>query len=437
MTEGFSADTQTILLLCGRLGQNDENGAKPLTTRQYSVLARWLRERSMRPADLLDGGGRARLPELQSADLAPQLIERLLDRGAALGIMAERWTSRGLWVISRSDDAYPGRLKSYLGQAAPPLLYGAGELRLLQAGGLAIVGSRDASQEDIEFARSVGAACASQAITVISGGARGVDLDAMTAGFEAGGKAVGVLPDSLGRSAVSPRYREGLMSGRLALISPYDPDARWFAFTAMERNKVIYALSDAALVVSSAAENGGTWAGAVEALDAARITVYVKAHGSVKDGNRKLLERGGRPFPEGPWPHLRSLLTPMPAEPTLFTAPPAPEPELASAVTGNSHPRNATETPADNTRETRPRDAFEVVLPDLLRALAEPGTEKQIEQALGLVPAQAKAWLKRACEEGYVRKLSRPVRYVAGKQEHPLFADAECGADELQGISRS
>jgi hypothetical protein len=31
------------------------------------------------------------------------------------------------------------------------------------------------------------------------------------------------------------------------------------------------------------------------------------------------------------------------------------------------------------------------VLPDLLLALSEPGTEKDIEQALGVVPAQAKA----------------------------------------------
>jgi len=378
----------------------------------------------MRPADLLDSAGRSRLSELQSPDVAPEAIERLLDRGAALGILAERWTSRGLWVISRSDDTYPGRLKSYLGQAAPPLLFGAGEPHLLQGGGLAIIGSRDASDEDIEFARSVGAACASQDIAVISGGARGVDLEGMAAGFEAGGKAVGVLPDSLARNAVSPRYRGGLISSRLVLVSPYDPDARWFAFTAMERNKVIYALSDAALVVSSAAENGGTWAGASEALDAARITVYVKAHGNVKEGNRKLLARGGRPFPEGPWPDVRSLFTPVAVEPTLFTPAIAQEPP-ASAVPENSHPANETETPAPTAPETRPRDAFEVVLPDLLLALAVPGTDKEIEQALGVVPAQAKAWLKRACDEGHVRKLSRPVRYVAVQNLHPLFVGSE------------
>ena len=424
MTEGLSADTQVVLLLCSRLGQRDENGAKPLTARQYGVLTRWLRERSMRPADLLEHAGRARLVEIQAAELAPATLEQLLDRGAALGIMAERWISRGLWVMSRSDDSYPGRLKSYLGQAAPPLLFGAGDAGLLQAGGLAVVGSRDASEEDIEFAKSVAAACARQNIPVISGGARGVDLEAMAAGFEADGKAVGVLPDSLARNAVSARYREGLVSGRLVLVSPYDPDARWFAFTAMERNKVIYALSDAALVVSSAAENGGTWAGAVEALDAARVAVYVKANGSVKEGNRKLLARGGRPFPEGPWTNLRSLFAPVAPEPTLFAPAPVPEPEAAPTAFEKPHTQEA-EPAASIPPVAQPRDAFDAVLPDLLLALAEPGTEKKLEQALAVVPAQAKAWLKRACDEGHVQKLSRPVRYVAVKHIHPLFSGAE------------
>src|SRR5262249_8082690 len=134
MNEGLSTDTQAVLLLCSRLGQRDENGAKPLTLRQYGVVTRWLRERSMRPADLLDNAGRARLAEFQSSEIVPEVIERLLERGAALGIMAERWTSRGLWVLSRGDNAYPTRLKSYLGQAAPPLLFGSGEPGLLESG---------------------------------------------------------------------------------------------------------------------------------------------------------------------------------------------------------------------------------------------------------------------------------------------------------------
>ena len=439
MTELFSADTQAVLLLCSRLGQVENNGAKPLTAKQYGALARWLRERSMRPADLLDNQGRGRLAELQIPGLAQPALEALLDRGAALGIMTERWTSRGLWVLGRGDDGYPNRFKSYLGQAAPPLLFGAGNPKLLQAVGLAMVGSRDASEEDIEFARRVAAACASQDLAVISGGARGVDLESMAAAYENDGSAVGVLSDSLSRATVSARYREGLVTGRLTLVSPYDPDARWFAFTAMERNKLIYALSDAALVVSSAAESGGTWAGAVEALDCHRVAVYVKVHGAVQDGNRKLLARGALPFPEGPWTDLKSFLLPPPQDATLFSAAPAavgdsrlPEPVIQSAAQDQAPP----EPPVDsNTAELRtgpPHEVFAVILPEMLRALAEPRTEKDVEQSLGVVPAQAKAWLKRACEEGHVRKLGRPARYVAAAKPPLLFDGPEGNTRESQ-----
>jgi predicted Rossmann fold nucleotide-binding protein DprA/Smf involved in DNA uptake len=403
-------------LLCSRLGQVENNGAKPLTAKQYSALARWLRERSMRPADLLENQGRGQLSELQIPGLARRAVETLLDRGAALGIMTERWPSRGLWVLGRGDDGYPNRFKSYLGQAAPPLLFGAGNPKLLQAAGLAMVGSRDASEEDIGFARRVAAACASQGLAVISGGARGVDLESMAAAYEDGGCAVGVLSDSLSRATVSARYREGIVTGRLTLVSPYDPDARWFAFTAMERNKLIYALSEAALVVSSAAETGGTWAGAVEALDCHRVAVYVKVHGAVPEGNRKLLTRGALPFPEGPWADLKSFLAPPPQDATLFSAAPATTGDLRmpEAVTQSeaedrtpSEPTEASATP--ELGAGMPHEVFSVILPEMLRALAEPRTEKDVERSLGVVPAQAKAWLKRACEEGYVRKLSRPA----------------------------
>src|SRR6266850_1210299 len=215
MIEDISGNTKATLLLCSRLGQTgDNNGAKPLSPKQYGILARWLRERSMKPADLLSNEGRAQLRELQTAVLDRGIVESLLDRGVALGLMAERWTSRGLWVMSRGDSNYPLRYKSYLGYSAPPLLFGAGNRDLLQLGGLAVVGSREASDDDVEYARRIGSTCAAQRIAVISGGARGIDIESMAACFEAGGSAAGVLADSLARHAISARYREGLISGR-------------------------------------------------------------------------------------------------------------------------------------------------------------------------------------------------------------------------------
>jgi predicted Rossmann fold nucleotide-binding protein DprA/Smf involved in DNA uptake len=202
----------------------------------------------------------------------------------------------------------------------------------------------------------------------------------------------------------------------------------------MDRNKVIYALSDAALVVSSAAENGGTWAGAMEALDAARIPLYVKAHGDIKEGNRKLVARGGRQFPEGPWADLRSLFAAVSQVPTLFNAA-AAEPAGAATSEKSHTPHEVDVLPA--TPEVHPRNVFEVILPDLLLALAEPGTEKDIERLLGVVPAQARAWLKRACDEGHVQKLNRPVRYVAAKNVHPLFSGDVQRTEDSQNDSRS
>ena len=88
----------------------------------------------------------------------------------------------------------------------------------------------------------------------------------------------------------------------------------------MERNKLLYGLSDAALVVASSADSGGTWAGACEALQYSRVKVFVKSSGTVAPGNPKLLRMGGIPFPVEPWENLRALFTaPEPKNGHLFS----------------------------------------------------------------------------------------------------------------------
>lgn len=89
-----------------------------------------------------------------------------------------------------------------------------------------------------------------------------------------------------------------MLEGRLVLISPYDPAAGFNVGHAMQRNKVIYALADAALVVTSDFEKGGTWAGAIEQLDRLRLVpVFVRNGPNAGRGNAALLQRGGRPWP--------------------------------------------------------------------------------------------------------------------------------------------
>ncbi|MEI9864693.1 MAG: DNA-processing protein DprA [Limisphaerales bacterium] len=93
----------------------------------------------------------------------------------------------------------------------------------------------------------------------MSGGAKGIDRAAMHGALLADGDVAGVMADSLERAALARDNREPLMEGRLVLISPYDPAAGFNVGHAMQRNKVIYALADAGLVVTSDFEKGGTW----------------------------------------------------------------------------------------------------------------------------------------------------------------------------------
>jgi predicted Rossmann fold nucleotide-binding protein DprA/Smf involved in DNA uptake len=149
----------------------------------------------------------------------------------------------------------------------------------------------------------------------------------MLAALEAGGTVVGVLADSLLRSATSGKARESIQDGRLTLISPFDPEAGFNVGNAMQRNKHIYALADFGLVVSSGYNEGGTWSGAIEQLEKLRLTpIFVRTGDDVPEGNRQLLRRGALPFPSESWPDslremLEATVQPRPVEtPDLFTA---------------------------------------------------------------------------------------------------------------------
>jgi predicted Rossmann fold nucleotide-binding protein DprA/Smf involved in DNA uptake len=408
----LTPDTQAVLLLCGELGQRGANGLKPLGLRQYNNLATWLKAEGLRPGDLLTLEGKTRLGGLQTAEVNSHRVSPLLERGAALALVVERWERSGLWVISRSDDCYPERLKRYLGQAAPPLLYGVGSKSLLNRGGLVVVGSRDRSEEDGEFAHRIGEHCAQEGIAVVSGAAKGIDRDAMTGALDAGGWALGVLAEGLAKTAIAGQYRSGLMSDHLTLVSPFDPDSRWFAHTAMERNKILYGLSDAALVVASSADSGGTWAGATEALQLGKVKVFVKSTGVVAPGNPKLVRMGGIPFPSEPWENL-GLLFEAPEEKNgrLFSAVAASAEHMADARE-QVPPREAPEK-SDQPTGMEPGDAYSLVIDAVLALLKTPQSDKWLADKVCVRAAQMKDWLERGVREGRILKLKKPVRYIA------------------------
>ncbi len=308
MNGEVSRNAQAILLLTAPLlAGRSRPSVRPLPLGDYNSLVRHLRDTEMEPANLLDCEGLRELDNSWSALKTRRTLEdvrQLLDRGFLLAQALERWSARAIWVVTRPDDDYPGRLREKMRGKAPPVLYGCGDRDALDNGGLAVVGSRRVNEDLIEYTERVGQLAAEAEVPIVSGGARGVDQAAMRGSLEAGGRAIGVLGNNLERAALDRGNREPLMDGRLVLVSSFDPVARFRGWQAMERNKQIYALADAALVVNSDHGHGGTWAGAIEQLgkpsrrDAGPrsglryVRVYVRTNGEPCRGLDELVAFG-------------------------------------------------------------------------------------------------------------------------------------------------
>lgn len=297
----LSPATQATLLLCSPLRAGRNKDVQPLSIGEFNELEKQLQRAGAGLEQLLEADAAALLGKIAPA-VDGAKIESLLGRGFMLSMAAEMWQSAGIWVTSRDEADYPARWQR-LKHNAPPLIYGCGEKTLLSRGGLAVLGSRDVDAPGEEFTKRVAAAAAHDQMQVVSGGARGVDQLAMLAALQAGGTVVGVLADSLLRSATSGNAREAIQDGCLTLVSAFDPEAGFNVGNAMQRNKQIYVLADFGLVVSSGFNEGGTWAGAVEQLEKLHLTpLFVRAGDDVPEGNRQLLRRAARPFPSGPMP---------------------------------------------------------------------------------------------------------------------------------------
>ena len=475
--EDLSADTEVVLLLCGRFGGEKQEAYPPLAPREYGELAKWLKALALRPSDLLTDAGRVALSSVQEARLERQRVEFLLGRGTAMALALERWARGGLWVISRGDEAYPQRLKRRLKNAAPPLLYGAGDKALLDKGGLAIIGSRAASESALSFTRGLGARCANEGLAVVSGGARGVDAAAMQGATEAGGYCIGVLPSDLLKTSVNRQNRIGLQEGRLVLVSPFYPEAGFNAGNAMGRNRYIYTLADHALVINSALRSGGTWQGAIENLKHGWVPLYVRTPGE-GDGNAALVAEGALPFaltPDSPDTLIglfgaqavsqplsdsaiidevqQSFLAPesdapaeaVPAElppvaehQELLAQPRPEEPAVQSTVAADLLAVSAVDDSGDTTDTVieEPLAAQQPVpvgssgfaldmysdFSSKLASLLSGGalSEEEIATRLCIEKSQTKAWLKRASEAGLVAKLKKPVRYSLAESQGSL-----------------
>lgn len=390
----ISPDTQSALLLAAPLWKRSKDGPQPLTPTEYDELAAALHAQSLRPRDLLGANARetltplvARFSEKSRERITVDRLARLLERGGQLALALSRWSSAGIWVVSRADSLYPTRYKQKLRRSAPPIVYGIGSPQLLDRGGVAVVGSRKPDPASEDYTLQVGRWAASASVQIVSGAARGVDEMAMLSCANEGGTAVGVVAESLLKLSIRREFRESILAGRMTLVSSFDPDAGFSVPNAMARNRWVYALADQALVVACTEGRGGTWAGAIDALKRG-VPVFVKTGNAERPGNEALVRHGAIPAPDD----LALLLRDRPQ-----SAPQIPMVAISPA-------------PARG-------DLYAIVAAELLRMLQSPISAKELAQNAGLTKSQTDAWLARLIDEGRVEKIKTKFRAVQPQHE--------------------
>jgi predicted Rossmann fold nucleotide-binding protein DprA/Smf involved in DNA uptake len=300
-TNSVLDDRIAMVAACTTLGlpSGSPNREDVLTNQEWNRLAQWLGTQQMRPADLLYAG----VADLNSAELDPQLALKaaaVADRASMVALELEQLGQTGIWTLSRIEEGYPRRWKARLKGAAPPVIFGAGPVELADRPSIAIVGSREITDDLGEVANAIGLRAARAEMVVVSGGANGSDKFGMQGSLQADGCAVGLLPAGLARGSRQRDVRAFIADGQLCLISQVNPAAGFTVGNAMGRNRLIYALSDLTIVIATATGSGGTWAGATENLKRRWAPLAVWTGPGAPDGNGQLQRLGAFPFPEAP-----------------------------------------------------------------------------------------------------------------------------------------
>lgn len=165
------------------------------------------------------------------------------------------WAAEGIGLVTVLDEAYPSQLLTVHNR--PPFLTYRGTLDANDARGVAVVGTRQASDVGIKLATEVARGLADAGRPVISGLAAGVDTAAHQAALQASARTVAVIGTGLRRSypaanrALQERItRHGLV---LSQFQPDNPPSRQ-AFPM--RNVVMSGYAMATVVIEASHTSG-------------------------------------------------------------------------------------------------------------------------------------------------------------------------------------
>ena len=209
--------------------------------------------------------------------------------------MVEDLLEQGYKILPITSKDYSPTLKKNLGRTyAPPVIYIKGNLQLMKEKSIAIVGSRKANDNSLEFTDNVAKNASKAYKVVVSGFAKGVDKQALDSALKYNGQSIIVLPQGIAtfKSGFKKYYKQ-IIEGNVMVLSTFYPKAPWSVQLAMARNPIIYGLASEIFVAESS-EKGGTWSGVMDGLRKERMIYVRKSNPKEKNANNILISKGGQ-----------------------------------------------------------------------------------------------------------------------------------------------
>ena len=196
------------------------------------------------------------------------------------------------------DDIYPTTLKQIYNP--PVLLFYQGDLELLEKSKLAVVGTRNASENGIQSVQKIIKELNNRFV-IVSGMARGIDTVAHIASLKNGGQTIAVIGTGLDK--VYPKENKELQHyiGKHQLVlTEYEPNAQPLKYHFPERNRIIAGLAEG-LVVCEAKIRSGSLITCERALEEGREVYAIP--GSIVDGKsdgcHHLIQEGAKCITSG------------------------------------------------------------------------------------------------------------------------------------------
>lgn len=255
----YNDDGYAAMLLTMALSPDREEYARPYSAQEFRQL-----EAAVRRSELRRLGG------LLTTDISGLMIYlglteaegyrayTLLHRTVQLSYALENLSRQGIEAVTCYDQDYPARIRRKLGEAAPPFFYRCGNADLLGRKAVAVVGIQGVKTD--EAVREQLECLIREAVrlgyTIVTGGELGVSRVAAKLVAECGGTLMDVLGGGMADHIHYDGVAELIAMDRASIVSLVHPEAPFTVPHAIARNRLLFALSNAAFIFNTDGRRG-------------------------------------------------------------------------------------------------------------------------------------------------------------------------------------